>query len=200
MCTRACIHIKGLFPSLLKYWSQGSQWDVRWENTHGWRAKILWKGAFKNSPLSSERTAWLDRQFYSLPDTENISRTIRICFNIFLHEQRKRHVYRVPFLQIQLTHTDGVSKLRLLTPLLRVNHYWLQHTGALHRKIQSLAQKTVVAVAPSSKDSDMRSTVFQKIRSLMQTAPLHKKKCKCKPWLSGEKDSQTHSNLILIKS
>lgn len=76
---------------------------------HTWLAcKILWKGVFKNSLLSSERTAWFDRQLYSLPDTENISWTIRICFNIFIHEQRKSHVHRVPFLQIQLSNTDGM--------------------------------------------------------------------------------------------
>lgn len=70
--------------------------------------KILWKGVFKNSLLSSEGTAWFDRQLHSLPDTENISWTIRICFNIFIREERKSHVHRVPFLQIQLSNTDGM--------------------------------------------------------------------------------------------
>lgn len=31
----------------LQYRSQGAQWDVRWENTHGWRAKYYGKECLK---------------------------------------------------------------------------------------------------------------------------------------------------------
>lgn len=53
MRTGACVHIARLLPSLpahpslLQYRSQGSQWDVRWENTHGWRAKYYGKECLK---------------------------------------------------------------------------------------------------------------------------------------------------------
>lgn len=53
MRTWACVHIGRLFPSLpahpsfSQYRSQGAQWDVRWENTHGWRAKYYGKECLK---------------------------------------------------------------------------------------------------------------------------------------------------------
>lgn len=53
MRTWVCVHTGRLFPSLpahpsfSQYRSQGAQWDVRWENTHGWRAKYYGKECLK---------------------------------------------------------------------------------------------------------------------------------------------------------
>lgn len=69
MCTRACVHIERLFPSLPTHpflpqnWSQGSQWDVRWENTRGCRAKYYGKKCLKPAPFHQREQLGLTGSF-----------------------------------------------------------------------------------------------------------------------------------------